>query len=244
MSKEKRYNDSEEGGKLTLILIVFLIIVTWFSVMALMIKCDVGGFGSEVLRPIFKEVPVIKEILPPASDEEVAKESDYPYDTLEKALNQITVLEQAIGSKDAEISSLTDRKTELEQEVSRLSIFEKEQSEFEEEKNKFFDEIVYGNSAPDTDTYVEWYNSIDAEHAEEIYKEIVEAKQVDQEILDLAVTYEAMKADAAAEILESMSNDLDTVALIMNNMGADARGKILAEMDPSFAASVTKKLLP
>lgn len=244
MSKEKRYNESEEGGKLTLILIVFLIIVTWLSVMALMIKCDVGGFGSEVLRPIFKEVPVIKEILPPASDEEVAKESDYPYDTLEKALNQITVLEQAIGSKDAEISSLTDRKTELEQEVSRLSIFEKEQSEFEEEKNKFFDEIVYGNSAPDTDTYVEWYNSIDAEHAEEIYKEIVEAKQADQEILDLAVTYEAMKADAAAEILESMSNDLDTVALIMNNMGADARGKILAEMEPSFAASVTKKLLP
>ena len=53
-----------------------------------------------------------------------------------------------------------------------------------------------------------------------------------------------MDAKKAAGILEKMSNDLDTVALIMSNMSNDAQGKVLAEMDPEFAASVTKKLLP
>ena len=98
--------------------------------------------------------------------------------------------------------------------------------------------------APDADTYIEWYNTLDAEYAEKIYREILEAKQVDKEILDLAASYESMDSKKAAKILESMKNDLDTVALIMNNIGAEAQGKILAEMEPDYAALVTKKMLP
>ena len=245
MAKRDRNRDGESGGsKVAGVIILILALTTFFSVMALLIKCDVGGFGSKVLRPVFKDVPVIKEILPPPSDEEVAIESDYPYDTLEKALNQISVLDAAIGSKDAEIVSLNDRVKELEAECARLATFESNQTEFEQEKKEFYDEVVYGESAPDTDTYIEWYNSLDAEYAEKVYREIIEAKQVDQEILDLASAYESMDAKDAAKILESMKNDLDTVALIMNNMSASSRGKILAEMDPEFAAIVTKKLLP
>ncbi len=245
MAKKDRNRDGESGGsKIAGVIILILALTTFFSVMALLIKCDVGGFGSKVLRPVFKDVPVIKEILPPPSDEEVAIESDYPYDTLEKALNQISVLDAAIGSKDAEIVSLNDRVKELEAECARLAAFESNQTEFEQEKKEFYDEVVYGESAPDTDTYIEWYNSLDAEYAEKVYREIIEAKQVDQEILDLASAYESMDAKDAAKILESMKNDLDTVALILNNMSASSRGKILAEMDPEFAAIVTKKLLP
>ena len=124
------------------------------------------------------------------------------------------------------------------------SAYEEAQTEFEEKKDEFYDEIVYGESAPDTDTYIEWYNEIDAEHAEEIYREITEANMADQEIVELAEAYEAMDPADAAKIFESMSNDLDTVALIMNNMSTDAQGEVLAEMTPEFAASVSKKLLP
>ena len=244
MAKDKGAKGEKEGGKFTLVLIVFLIITTWLSVMALLIKCDVGGFGSEVLRPVFKNVPVIKEILPPPSDEEVAKESDYPYNTLESALAKITELDSSVASKDAEIKGLSDKNAELESEITRLKTFEDEQVAFEQQKNKFFDEIVYGETAPDTDTYIEWYNSIDSEYAEEIYKEILEAKQADKEIKDLASSYENMSPENAAKILETMENDLDTVALIMNNMGAESQGKILEAMNPEYAASVTKKLLP
>lgn len=243
MAKEKKAKEGGSSRGVGIVLVV-LIVITWLSVMALLIKCDVGGFGSSVLRPVFKDVPVIRAILPDASDEEVAKESDYPYDTLEEALAELAEADAANASKDAEIASLNDRVSELETENATISANLEEQQEFEEKKNQFYDEIVYGDSAPDADTYVEWYNQLDSEYAEEVYREIVEAKQADQEILDLASAYESMDAAAAADILESMSNDMDTVALIMNNMSTESQGKILAEMEPAFAASVTKKLLP
>ncbi|MDO5127821.1 MAG: hypothetical protein Q4D54_08750 [Eubacteriales bacterium] len=241
MAKEK---NNKEGSKGTAILIIVLIVLTWLSIMALLIKCDVGGFGSSVLRPIFKDVPIIKEILPDATDAEVAKENDYPYDTLEEALAAVEELDKSNASKDAEIASLIDKNEELTAEVARLSALESEITTFEEEKNKFYDEIVYGEKAPDTDTYIEWYNQLDAEHAEEVYKEIIMAQQADAQIVELAKTYESMDGKDAAKILENMKNDMDTVALIMNNMSSDARGKILANMDPTFAAAITKKLLP
>ena len=154
------------------------------------------------------------------------------------------VLEASVGSKEAEIASLSDEVTELQAEVSRLTVYEQEQENFEAKKTEFFNEIVYGENAPDTDIYVEWYNELDPEYAEQIYREIVAANTNDQQIIDLAKAYESMDPKDAAAILETMNNDLDTVALIMNNMNTESQGKILAEMDPEYAASVTKKLLP
>ncbi len=243
MSKELK--DKENSGNKGIgIIMVVLIITTWLSVMALLIKCDVGGFGTEVLRPVFKDVPIIKEILPDATDEEIIKESGYSYTNLKDALDRIAVLEASVGSKEAEIVRLTDQVTELQAEVSRLSVYEEEQENFETKKTEFFNEIVYGENAPDTDIYVEWYNELDPEYAEQVYREIVAANTNDQQIIDLAKAYESMDPKDAAEILETMKYDLDTVALIMNNMSSESQGKILAEMDPEYAASVTKKLLP
>ena len=53
-----------------------------------------------------------------------------------------------------------------------------------------------------------------------------------------------MKPADAAEVLEKMGDNLDTVAEILKAMKADSRAKIMNEMDPAFAANVTKKLLP
>jgi flagellar motility protein MotE (MotC chaperone) len=239
-------NDSTgSGGTKGLgILILILIIITWLSVMALLIKCDVGGFGSQVLRPVFKDIPVINAILPDASDEEVAKESDYPYDNLQDALVGIASMDDAISEKDALIVSLNDTINEQSSEIERLKTYETEYTTLQDEKNAFYNEIVYGDSAPDTDTYVEWYNELDSEAAERIYREIVQADATSAKITDMAKTYEEMDASAAADILSNMKDDLDTVALIMNNMSTTARGDVLAAMDADFAALITKKLLP
>ncbi len=244
MAKDKRDGEGKKGISGSAILIMVLIIISFLSTMALLIKCDVGGFGSEVLRPVFKDVPIINKILPDASDEEVAKESDYPYSTLSEALDQIKIMDEEINAKDAEILSLNDKIAELTKEVDQLTVYKTEQEEFEKKKNEFYDEIVYGDSAPDADTYIEWYNQIDSERAEQIYADMIAARQADQEILELAATYENMKAKNAADILQSMKNDMDTVALIMNNMSAEKRADVLAAMEPEFAASITKKLLP
>lgn len=245
MAKNKREKSENSGNSKGVgVLIGVLIVITWLSVMCLLIKCDVGGFGSRVLRPVFKDIPVINKILPDASDEEVAIESDYPYTNLEDALKHIAEQDAAIGSKDAEISELNDKVTELQAEVDQLNGTVKDQTDFENEKNKFYEEIVYGDSAPDTDTYKEWYNELDAESAAEIYQQVLEQDQTDDSIKKMAQSYQEMNASEAAKILETMGNDLDTVALIMNNMDAQSRGKVLAAMSPDFAAAVTKKLLP
>lgn len=244
MAKEKRDREGKKGIGASAIAIMVLIILFFLTLMALLIKCDVGGFGSEVLRPVFKDVPIINKILPDASDEEVAKESDYPYNTLAEALDQIKIMDEQLNAKDAEILGLNDKVAELQSEVDQLTVYKTEQEDFEAKKNQFYDEIVYGDSAPDADTYIEWYNEISPERAEEIYESMISARQADDEILELAKTYEDMKAKNAADILQSMKNDLDTVALIMNNMSAEKRADVLAAMDPEFAASITKKLLP
>ena len=244
MAKGKRDKEGKKGIGASAIVIMILIILLFLTLMALLIKCDVGGFGSEVLRPVFKDVPVINKILPDASDEEIAKESDYPYNNFSEALDQIKVMDEQLNSKDAEILALNDKVAELQSEVDQLSVYKTEQEDFEAKKNEFYDEIVYGDSAPDADTYIEWYNEISPERAEEIYESMTSTRQADAEILELASTYENMKTKNAADILQSMKNDLDTVALIMNNMSAEKRADVLAAMEPEFAASITKKLLP
>ena len=168
-NKEKEKGTSKGLG----ILIIVLIVITWLSVMALLIKCDVGGFGSQVLRPVFKDIPVIRAILPDASDAEVAKESDYPYDNLEDALAQLKVLDAANASKDAEIASLNDTVAEQASEISTLSANLEDQQTFEQKKNEFYDEIVYGDSAPDADTYIEWYNELDPTFAASVTKKLL-----------------------------------------------------------------------
>lgn len=241
----KKNDENNEGGIKGLgALIVILVIVTWLSVMALLIKCDVGGFGSEVLRPVFKDIPVINVILPAASNAEIAKESDYPFNTLEEALVEIASMDDALDARAAEIISLNDKVYELNVENERLKTYEIEYETLQKNKTDFYNEVVYGNSAPDVETYVEWYNTLDGENAERIYREIIESKQAKKEIQEMAEAYEKMDAKAAADILTKMNNDLDTVALIMNNMSTKTRGDILAAMDPAYAALVTKKLLP
>ena len=86
--------------------------------------------------------------------------------------------------------------------------------------------------------------SIDAAHAESIYRQLLLADSADSELKDVAKTYENMKPADAAEVLEKMGDNLDTVAEILKAMKADSRAKIMNEMDPAFAANVTKKLLP
>ena len=74
---EKNNQDEENvGGKILSAFFVILIVVVWLAIIAALIKFDVGGFGSSVLRPILKDVPVINKILPAASEEEKQQEEE------------------------------------------------------------------------------------------------------------------------------------------------------------------------
>ena len=86
--------ETEEGGKKkgkgTTAIIAAFIVVIWIAIFALLVKLDVGGFGSSVLYPVLKDVPVLNKILPNVSDNSLSSNSG---DTLEKYLPQLYVME-------------------------------------------------------------------------------------------------------------------------------------------------------
>ena len=243
MAKGK--NDEEKaGGKLLSAVLMFMIIIVWLAAMVILIKLDVGHFGSRILRPVLKDVPVINMILPAASDDEAANETSLPYKNLAEALAQIDALNATVAADQEKIQSMTEQIQEKDNEIVRLKGFEDDQERFVQLKNEFYNEVVYGNSAPDADTYIKWYESIDPDAAEEIYRQVVAQQEASSEIKDLATTYAEMEPASAAKILETMKGDLDTVTKIMQEMASSDRAEIMAEMDPDFAANITKKLMP
>ena len=104
------------------------------------IKADVGGFGSTVLRPILKDVPVINKILPaPTEDEYLDLGSDeVMYSSLDDAINRIKELETDLQKAKNKNEKYKDQISELKKEVKRLSGFEEEYSEFEKNKEEFY----------------------------------------------------------------------------------------------------------
>lgn len=242
--KEKRkYSDVGEessGSKIVTILIVILIILIWLGGFALAIKFDVGGLGSNVLTPVLKDVPLINRILPSGGTNAGQKE----YATLDEALERIKELELQLESQSSSNGVDSNYIAELEAEVNRLKVFEKEQEKFAEEKKKFDEEVVYADAAPDITEYQKYYENMNPDNAAEIYRQVIEQVQYNKEVTEQAERYANMEPAAAAEILDVMSSaDLDMVCAILKNMKTEASALILQELDSNVAAKITKRML-
>ncbi len=250
-------NGDNAGGLATLI-ITFLIILIWLAIMALLVKLDVGHFGSDVLAPIFKDIPYVNWILPEGSVEkkpattqitaEVTTEEGQTnaISTLEDAEAYIKRLEKALQDEMERNSALTSENEKLKAEVARLEPFEKQQKEFYEQREKFFNEVVYGDNAPDADTYQTYYEMIDPDTAAEIYQKIIQGKQEDADIRAFATTYSGKKAKSAAKIFDEIvdENQITLVAKILAQMSVENRGDILAAMKEEHSAKLIQLLEP
>ena len=76
------------------------------------------------------------------------------------------------------------------------------------------------------------------------FYEVVEQVEADKEIQDYAQAYAEMKPKQAASIFETMTDDLDLAAKILDQMSAEDRGNILGSMDPEIASRLTKIMDP
>lgn len=241
--------EEKKSNKLVIILVTILIILIWLAIFVLLVKLDVGGFGSKVLRPVLKDVPVINKILPDASNEEIGMDSKYPYTTLSEAIARIEELENENIRLNEAINENTDTIASLTSEVARLTPFETYQKNYEELKRQFDEQVVFGNDytgnyAADPDTYKTWYESIDPENAALIYQQVLEKQASSQIITDLATTYSKMKAAQAASILEEMTGDEEKVASILANMSVTNAADILQNMTSIYAAKITLLMYP
>ena len=123
--KEKNEIAQEEsaGSKLLTFLIVFVIVVIWLALFGVLIKLDIGNFGSEVLSPVLKDVPVVNKILP-AEEGDVQPEG---YTNIDEANARIKELEQQLASLQNTNTASADQVKDLTAEVERLRKFEEQQ---------------------------------------------------------------------------------------------------------------------
>lgn len=247
-AEEDMDDNSGSGGVL---LITFIIVVVWLAILGLLIKLDVGGFGSTVLAPVLKNVPVINKILPAEKmpNAQISTDKDgntvyYGYSTLEEAVNQIKFLEQQLEGYQQYQAAEQESVKALQEEIQRLKTFENNQIAFETIKNQFYKEVVYAEKGPGAEEYKKYYEAMDPTTAENIYRQVIIQEENDAKVKEYAAAYSAMKAKEAAAIFESMQDDLPLAAKILNAMGSDDRGAILGAMDSTVAARLTQIMEP
>lgn len=245
LSDQEARLDGDEGSGISVFFVTFVIVIIWVAILCLLIKLDVGGFGSGVLAPLLKDVPVVNQILPEDNTATVDEEDSYGgYTSLREAVDYIKELELQL--EDAQASSSVDSEAlaELRAENERLQTFEDAQVEFERIKTEFYEEVVYAEKGPGAEEYQKYYQTIDPTMAEYLYKQVVQQQEADKEIQDYAQTYAEMKPAQAAGIFEEMTDELDLAAKILKQMSAEDRGKILGAMDAETAARLTRIMDP
>lgn len=234
-------DDEEKGGGFVGFLLALVIIIIWLVIFALLIKMDVGGIGT-MLRPFLKNVPVVSNILPEMSDEELMQETGYK--SLAEAIERIKELENELATYQNSDSSATEQISQLQAEVARLKVYEENQENFLAQKEAFDEQVVFNDNAPDISEYKTWYESIYPDNAAKIYKEVTERLQFSQEVQDWATTYANMDAASAASIMEEMTGDAYVVTRILLCMTPKQRASIMQEMDSVYAAKLTAIMFP
>ena len=245
MGTDLENTEEEEGSssKLAVALVTLVIIIVWLAILTLLIKWDVGGFGSTVMRPLLKDIPYVNRILPDSEDD-LSTEEDYPYKNMDEAVAYIKELEQELAQAQQGSSENSAYIADLEAQSQKLKEYEANEAAFEEEKEKFYNEVVFSDQAPDIEQYKEYYESIDPDNAELLYKQVVEQQQTDSKISDYVKGYSQMKPKEAAAIFDTMTDNLNLVAQILENMDAQSRADILGKMNSDTAAKVTEIMNP
>ena len=235
-------DEDKKGGGFVVALVTILVVIIWLAIFALLIKTDVGGFGSTVMYPILKNVPYLNKILPEV-EEYAQEDSAYQFATMDEAVARIKELEAQL--KAAQDQSTTDAATlaDLQAQAAELQTYKENEAKFEQEKQQFYEDIVYNDKA-DTSNYRQYYEEIEPDNAEAIYRQVVQQDEADSKISDYAKTYSSMKASQAASIFNTLTDNLDLVAKLLNAMSASQRGAILGAMNAQTAAQLTAIMNP
>jgi len=241
--QEADLQEDSKGNAVAMVFLTFLIVVFWLGLLGVLIKLDVGGFGTDVLTPILKDVPVINKILP--NSPEIEKQDEYfGYDSLKEAVERIEELELELEKAQVGTVSSQDEVIALKTEIERLLTFEANQVEFQKLKTQFYEEVVYAEKGPGPEAFQKYFEAMDPTTAELIYRQVVQQLEESTEILDYATAYSSMKPKEAAGIFAAMEDNLSLVARILEVMSIEERGAILGVMDAEIAAKITKIMEP
>jgi DNA repair exonuclease SbcCD ATPase subunit len=244
-NQERELDDQIEGSSVPVALVTIFIIVIWLGIIILLVKMDVGGIGTNVLKPILQDIPVVNKILPSESGTETTKDKSYGgYTSIKEAVEDLNKVQQQLEQAQNTNATYSEQIEALKAEVKRLQTFEDNQVEFQKIKEQFYEEVVYAENGPGAEEYREYYEEMDPSTAEALYKQVIQEEAVNTKMKDYVATFSGMDASAAAGILSAMTDDLDLAAEILSSMSATQRASIMAEMDASIAARLSKIMKP
>ena len=242
IAKQEEALGEDGGSGLVTFAATLLIVALWVAVVCVVVKMDVGGFGSGVLAPILKDVPVVNKILPSTAPAAGTEDPDTygGYASLEEAVDYIKELEQQLEqiqntstTRDAEIEA-------LKAEILRLQEFEQRQVEFQRIMTEFYEEVA----DIDPEGLLKYYESMDPATMEHIVRQVAVQEQKNEKLDDYVQTFALMKPKEAAKTFESMDDNLELVAEILEAMTAEQRASIMDVIDKEVAAKLAKMMHP
>jgi flagellar motility protein MotE (MotC chaperone) len=184
-------------------------------------------------------------ILPSDSSTETTSDKSYGgYSSIRDAVDELEKVQQQLEQAQETNATYSEQIETLKAEVKRLQTFEDNQVEFQKIKEQFYEEVVYAENGPGAEEYKEYYEEMDPTTAEALYKQVIQEEATNVKMKDYVSTYGNMDASDAAEILSAMTDDLDLAAEILSSLTSAQRAAIMAEMDPSIAARLSKIMKP
>ncbi len=244
LAKQEEALGEEEGNGLVTFAATTFIILLWLAVICVIIKLDIGGFGSSVLAPMLRDVPVLNKILPGTAVTETNDPDSYGgYSSLPEAVDYIKELELEVERLQNASNAKDEDLETLRAEVTRLKEFESAQVEFQRIQNQFYEEVVYSEKGPGAEEYRKWYEEMNPQTAESLYRQVVVQLEESKEFQEYANTFAEMDPKNVAAVFEKMT-DLNDVARILEALGTEERGAIMDEMDAEFAAKIAAIMDP
>lgn len=246
IAKQEEALGEDGGNGLVTFFATLLIVVLWLAIVCVVIKMDVGGFGSSVLTPILKDVPVLNKILPdkaPAVGDTDSEEYG-GYASVEEAVAYIRQLELELEREQTASKAKDTQLDEQKAEILRLKEFEERQAEFQRIQEEYLEEVVYSDKGPGPEEYRKFYEAVNPTTWETVYRQVIIQQEEDKEVQEYVDAYAQMKPKQAAAVFEEMTDNLDLVAKILGAMTVDDRAAILGVMDPEVAARLTKMMDP
>jgi len=231
----------------TIKILCIIIIVLLLSLPIIGIKFNVAGMG-ETVRPFLENIKYAEKILPPKPDpndpkymskQELMEKYTMAKEDNSKLLNEMDALKQELDFLKEIKENYEDymkQKEQLNQEYEQLK---QQENQLQVDKEQFYQDIA---NQKKTD-FKEYFEKINKEKAEQLYAEIIREQEAGEQVKKYVTYYEKMEPDSAASILEEMSrNEMELVVNILKNMKAQRASEILAEMTPSAAASISRRL--
>lgn len=157
-----------------------------------------------------------------------------------RSLNEsLEIANQEIARMEQENLSAEDAEAKLKENQAVLESIKMEKEALQADKEAFSEIVATG----DKEGFRQYFEKVDKATAAAIYKEIIEKTVIDDEMVKLAKPFAGMEPRRAAGVLTELFNSDSEAALdIIEGLKADAFAQILESMDAKVAAEIVSML--